>query len=58
MSRDEMTCIICDHKFEHGTYSANINCPNCGQIYDYDEGQCIRLSEEQINILKAHKKGK
>ena len=47
----KMDCILCGEEFEYDTYGDDNKCPKCGQIYDYDEGQVIRLSEKQKETL-------
>ena len=48
-----MRCIICDKSFEYSDTYGEAKCPHCGQAYEYDEGQMIKLSDRQIEILKA-----
>ncbi len=51
---ESMYCVICDDFF---VYPADdrynqCTCPQCGQFFEYDENLIIKLSDEQINILK------
>jgi len=46
-------CEICKTKFEVDQYDdSNKNkCPKCGQLYNYNEGLGIVLTDEQIQLL-------
>ena len=47
--RKDFECLICKAKFDVDEYDdTNINkCPKCEQIYNYDEGLVIELTEDQ-----------
>lgn len=46
-------CLICKTKFDADEYDdTGVNkCPKCGQVYNYDEGLAIELTDEQKEIL-------
>lgn len=46
-------CEICETEFSGETYGEDNHCPKCGQIYSYDEGQNIRLSDAQLQLLRT-----
>lgn len=48
------TCLICETPFEEDKYDKNV-CPNCGQVYVYDEAQMIDLTKEQLAALRRLK---
>lgn len=48
---DSAICILCEKEFELEKYEGGA-CPNCGQVYKYDEGYFISLSEEQLGLLR------
>ena len=52
MSTSIMDCDLCGEEFEYESYGNGVKCPKCGQIYDYDERQIIRLSEKQKEALR------
>ena len=53
--KKEFTCSICG---ETGGWTRfeDYECWECGQIYTFDEGMIILLTEEQWTILKNHYK--
>jgi hypothetical protein len=52
MNAHEAKCLICDKEQLVETYGDFV-CKGCGQPYQYDEGHCISLSEEQIKLLRS-----
>lgn len=50
-------CVICNQEFDVDGYDdSGVNkCPNCGQVYNYDEGLSIELTSEQLEWLKEIK---
>ena len=53
MGMIDFDCQICKTAFKADEYNdSGVNqCPKCGQVYNYDEGPAIVLTEEQRNIL-------
>jgi hypothetical protein len=49
---DMTPCFINPHGYE--SY-ANNTCPDCGQEYEYEEGNMLALSEEQLQLLAKHR---
>lgn len=50
-------CEICETEFtvdEYDDTGAN-RCPNCDQLYNYDEGQSIVLTDDQVQRLRELK---
>tara|TARA_R110000850_G_scaffold260564_1_gene387889 strand:+ start:35 stop:220 length:186 start_codon:yes stop_codon:yes gene_type:complete len=49
----DFKCIICETKFDVDAYDdAGLNkCPKCDQVYNYDEGLQIELTEDQKRAL-------
>ena len=49
----DFECAICKTKFDADEYDdTSFNkCPECGQVYNYDEGLVIELTEEQKRVL-------
>lgn len=50
-------CLICDKDFTYKqqyTEYDEVVCPTCGQIIEYFEGSQIKLTEEQIQVLRDH----
>ena len=52
-----IACEICNTNFDADEYDdTNINkCPECGQIYNYDEGLTMVLSKDQMEWLRELK---
>ncbi len=48
-----MKCIICGKSYEYSDTYGESTCTHCGQAYEYDEGQMIKLSDEQIRMLNG-----
>tara|TARA_R110002096_G_C14168586_1_gene685704 strand:+ start:254 stop:448 length:195 start_codon:yes stop_codon:yes gene_type:complete len=50
-------CVICESEFEADEYDddSKNKCPNCGQIYNYDEALTIKLTESQLSALRIDK---
>jgi uncharacterized Zn finger protein (UPF0148 family) len=46
----EIKCIICNVKFE--AQSGEVTCPTCGQEYDLLNDYQIKLTSEQLNLLR------
>lgn len=55
---ESMHCIICDadFTFPHTDRYSGCVCPQCGQVFQYDENIMITLSDEQIDVLRARDK--
>jgi len=53
----DFECVICETKFDADEYDDTcINrCPNCDQLYNYDEGLIVVLTDEQIQWLREIK---
>lgn len=43
--------MLCDEEFEIESYYDGL-CPVCGQLYVYDEGHRIQLTEYQWKVLR------
>lgn len=54
---DGFKCVICETEFVADEYedSGENRCPSCGQVYNYDEGLRIALTDEQIRCLAVLK---
>ena len=46
------TCQICFHRQEVPTYD-DWECESCGQEYTYEEGHILKLSEDQLTLLRG-----
>jgi hypothetical protein len=45
-------CFINPHKYE--AYGDN-ECPSCKMPYIYDEGNMMKLNEEELDLLRKHR---
>jgi len=48
------TCDICGYERHDGSKYGDWTCPECGQLYRYDEAQTIVLTPRQLELLRAH----
>lgn len=53
MSTETTFCAVCETEFEIDKYGEGV-CPKCNQVYSYDEGYSLILTEEQRQLLLEH----
>jgi NAD-dependent SIR2 family protein deacetylase len=49
-------CVICKSEFKADEYDDNNQnkCPECGQVYNYDEALTIELTKAQLDLLREN----
>jgi NAD-dependent SIR2 family protein deacetylase len=49
-------CVICEAEFKADEYDDNNQnkCPECGQVYNYDEALTIELTKVQLDLLREN----
>lgn len=50
--RIKSPCIICGHEQEFRYSCSEETCNGCGQVYEYDEGYRIRLTDIQLATIR------
>ena len=54
MSEIERKCLICDSIGLVKWWGEDSTCKTCGQKYEFDEGVNMQVTDEQIQVLRAH----